>query len=238
MDRETQAACGGHTTPSPVDDRRSARKPAASSAISPTAPAPIPSRSSCSPTSPTPQGAQTAACAPTPLPPPQSSTPAPAVESSSEINRILSWSARRPFNSRSAARFLPASESSTSTYSDGSSTICAKITALAAANGPPAPHHRCSVLGCPCRIDFSRDAALLMASKGSDTSINFFRNAHRTTHYHEPASIQKPRRAVLRNIDAVRLPRIAGFQCSPSSCLKQKTMECRPTGHYWEVSTN
>ena len=57
---------------------------------------------------------------------------------------------------------------------DGSSTICAKITARAAASGRRA-HHRCSVLGCPCRIDFSRAEALLIASSGSATSISFFR---------------------------------------------------------------
>src|SRR5262245_28051935 len=55
---------------------------------------------------------------------------------------------------------------------DGSSTICAKITARAAARGLRA-HHRCSVLGCPCRIDFSRADALLMASSGSATSMSF-----------------------------------------------------------------
>ena len=56
---------------------------------------------------------------------------------------------------------------------DGSSTIWAKITARAAASGRRA-HHRCSVLGCPCRIDFSRFDALLMASSGRATSISFF----------------------------------------------------------------
>src|SRR5207245_6938089 len=48
---------------------------------------------------------------------------------------------------------------------DGSSTICAKMTARAAASGRLA-HHRCSVLGCPWRIDFSRALALLIASSG------------------------------------------------------------------------
>ena len=43
---------------------------------------------------------------------------------------------------------------------DGSSTICAKITARAAASGRRA-HHRCSVLGCPWRIDFSRADGLV-----------------------------------------------------------------------------
>jgi hypothetical protein len=72
-------------------------------------------------------------------------------------------------------RPLPAgSLSRVSTYSDGSSTICAKITARAAASGRRA-HHRCSVLGCPCRIDFSRADALLIASSGSATSMSFLR---------------------------------------------------------------
>ena len=56
---------------------------------------------------------------------------------------------------------------------DGSSTICAKITARAAANGRLA-HHKCSVDGCPCRIDFSRADALLIASSGRATSMSFF----------------------------------------------------------------
>jgi hypothetical protein len=50
-------------------------------------------------------------------------------------------------------------------HDDGSSTICAKITARAAANGRRA-HHRCNVEGCPCRIDFSRAEAMLIASSG------------------------------------------------------------------------
>ena len=84
--------------------------------------------------------------------------------------------ARRCFSVRCAARFFFGSDSSTSTYSDGSSTICAKITARAAASGRRA-HHRCSVDGCPCRIDFSRAAAALMASSGSATSISFLQAA-------------------------------------------------------------
>jgi len=55
----------------------------------------------------------------------------------------------------------------------GSSTICENITARAAARGRRA-HHRCSVLGCPCRMDFSRAEALLMASSGRATSMSFF----------------------------------------------------------------
>ena len=57
---------------------------------------------------------------------------------------------------------------------DGSSTICENSTARAAASGRRA-HHRCSVLGCPCRIDFSREAALLIASRGRETSMSFLR---------------------------------------------------------------
>ena len=57
---------------------------------------------------------------------------------------------------------------------DGSSTICAKITARAAASGRRA-HHRCSVLGCPWRIDFSLALALLIASSGRATSMSFLR---------------------------------------------------------------
>src|ERR1039458_8777932 len=56
---------------------------------------------------------------------------------------------------------------------DGSSTIWPKITARAAASGRRA-HQRCNVLGCPCRIDFSREQALLMASSGRATSMSFF----------------------------------------------------------------
>ena len=60
------------------------------------------------------------------------------------------------------------------TLADGSSTICAKITARAVANGFRA-HHKCSVLGCPCRIDFSRADAALIASSGRATSMSFLR---------------------------------------------------------------
>ena len=81
--------------------------------------------------------------------------------------------AKRFFSARCAARFAAGSDSSTSMYSDGSSTICEKITARAAASGRRA-HHRCSVDGWPCRIDFSRDDAVLIASSGSATSISFF----------------------------------------------------------------
>ena len=46
----------------------------------------------------------------------------------------------------------------------------------AAANGRRA-HQRCKVLGCPCRMDFSRAEAALMASSGRATSISFLRVA-------------------------------------------------------------
>ncbi len=47
-----------------------------------------------------------------------------------------------------------------------------------ARRSPPAAsgrraHHRCSVLGCPSRIDFSRALALLIASSGGATSMSF-----------------------------------------------------------------
>ena len=54
----------------------------------------------------------------------------------------------------------------------GSLTICAKIIALAAASGRRA-HQRCKVLGCPCRIDFSRVQAMLMISNVTATSMSF-----------------------------------------------------------------
>ena len=67
-------------------------------------------------------------------------------------------SARSFLSARCAARFFAGSDNNTSTYSHGSSTICEKITARAAASGRRA-HHRCSVDGWPWRIDFSRAAA-------------------------------------------------------------------------------
>jgi len=87
---------------------------------------------------------------------------------------VPACSTRRLFSARSAARFFLGSDRSTSTYSAGSSTICAKMTARAAASGRRT-HHRCSVLGCPCRIDFSRADASLMASSGKATLMSFLR---------------------------------------------------------------
>ena len=74
------------------------------------------------------------------------------------LSRSLSWA--RSVGKRSG-------------LAEGSSTIWAKITARAAASGRRA-HHRCRVLGCPCRMDFSRFDAALIASRGRATSISFF----------------------------------------------------------------
>ena len=57
---------------------------------------------------------------------------------------------------------------------EGSSTMDAKRTALHVARGF-LDHHKCSVDGWPCLMDFSRADATLMASSGSATSISFFR---------------------------------------------------------------
>ena len=64
-------------------------------------------------------------------------------------------------NNRSRSCSCASSVGNRSGFAEGSSTICAKITARAAASGRRA-HHRCSVLGCPCRIDFSRTLAALI----------------------------------------------------------------------------
>ena len=98
--------------------------------------------------------------------------PGPLAFSASAV--ASSHSFRRALRTASAFRRSFGSARSTSTYAEGSSTICAKITARAAASGRRA-HHRCSVLGCPWRIDFSRADALLMASSGSATSMSFLR---------------------------------------------------------------
>jgi hypothetical protein len=81
-----------------------------------------------------------------------------------------SWMSRK---SRWRSFSCASSVGNLSGCADGSATICAKITARAAANGRRA-HQRCSVLGCPWRIDFSRAEALLMASSGKATSMSFF----------------------------------------------------------------
>ena len=114
------------------------------------------------------------ACRSAPSAQPAGASPIPACARpvASETSAAATRSARRFFSARCAARFAAGSDSSTSTYSDGSSTICAKITARAAASGRRA-HHRCSVDGWPCRIDFSRADAVLIASSGNATSISF-----------------------------------------------------------------
>ena len=60
---------------------------------------------------------------------------------------------------------------------EGSSTIWEKSTARAVASGRRA-HHRCRVLGCPCRIDFSRAEASLMAFRGRAASMSFLGAFH------------------------------------------------------------
>ena len=61
-----------------------------------------------------------------------------------------------------------------------------QMIARAAASGRRA-HHRCRVLGCPCRIDFSRADARLMASSGRATSMSFLRVAVAVTSCPIPA---------------------------------------------------
>ena len=47
---------------------------------------------------------------------------------------------------------------------------------------------RCSVLGCPSRMDFSRADAALIASKGRATSMNFFVTCPSATRLPAPPS--------------------------------------------------
>src|SRR5947209_11972678 len=77
-------------------------------------------------------------------------------------------------NSRSRSCACSCSVGKSSGCSDGSSTREAKSTARQAARGRRA-HHKCSVEGWPCRIDFSRAEAVLMATSGNATSISFLR---------------------------------------------------------------
>ena len=60
---------------------------------------------------------------------------------------------------------------------EGSSTSWAKSTARAVASGRRA-HQRWRVLGWPCRIDFSRADAALMASSGRATSMRLLADHH------------------------------------------------------------
>jgi len=77
-------------------------------------------------------------------------------------------------NSRCLSCFCVSSVGNRSGQLEGSSTSDAHSTARQAANGRLA-HHKCSVLGCPCRIDFSRADSALIASSGKATSISFLR---------------------------------------------------------------
>jgi hypothetical protein len=59
--------------------------------------------------------------------------------------------------------------------------VARMVSSSRVANGTPQPaasgrraHQRCSVLGCPWRIDFSRADASLLALSGRATSISFF----------------------------------------------------------------
>jgi hypothetical protein len=70
---------------------------------------------------------------------------------------------------------------------DGSSTSWAKSTARAAASGRRA-HHRCSVDGCPWRIDFSRADSRLIASSGRATSMSLRLVTIRTARFLSPRS--------------------------------------------------
>ncbi len=76
--------------------------------------------------------------------------------------------------SRRRSAFCASSVLKRSGHADGSSTNCANSTARQAANGRRA-HQRCNVDGCPCRIDFSRADAALIASSGIETSMSFLR---------------------------------------------------------------
>ncbi|OQA30670.1 MAG: hypothetical protein BWY57_02710 [Betaproteobacteria bacterium ADurb.Bin341] len=96
--------------------------------------------------------------------------PALAFSSTADIS---SHNFLRALNSFSAAFRFAESFSNSATYSDGSSTSDANSTARQAASGRRA-HHKCNVDGCPCRMDFSLAASLLMASSGSATSMSFF----------------------------------------------------------------
>src|ERR1035438_2543036 len=73
--------------------------------------------------------------------------------------------------SRSRSARCSSSVGNSSGCADGSSTSWANSTARAAASGRRA-HQRCKVEGWPCRIDFSRADARLIASSGRATSIS------------------------------------------------------------------
>ena len=98
---------------------------------------------------------------------------APASTSSFAVFSHRTSCSRIP-NSLSRSRSCASLVGNRSGSADGSSTIWAKITARAAASGRRA-HQRCSVLGWPCRMDFSRLDAALIASRGKATSMSFLR---------------------------------------------------------------
>src|ERR1700687_5298396 len=89
-----------------------------------------------------------------------------------EFSHFTNSSIKRKSRSRSCS--WACSVGNSSGCSDGSSTSEANRTARQAARGRRA-HQRCSVEGCPWRMDFSRAEALLIASRGRATSINFLR---------------------------------------------------------------
>ena len=96
---------------------------------------------------------------------------------------------------------------------EGSSTSCANSTARHAASGRRA-HHRCSVEGCPCRIDFSRAEATLIASSGIETSMSFLRG---TARCHAKLSEMYPKGPVRPTRSAVTgPPRESGPQHGPA----------------------
>ena len=144
-DREKPGACADRKSPRLSDGPHSRRTPAASSARSPAAPVRAPLRSWCSPKEPISSSMANNRFALLLGDDLFQRWRASAIASSRANARLAACAARRFLSSRSAALFCLGSESSTSTYSDGSSTICAKITARAAASGRRA-HQRCSVL--------------------------------------------------------------------------------------------
>src|SRR6266545_1280372 len=88
-----------------------------------------------------------------------------------EFSHFTNSSMRRKSRCRSAS--CASSVGNCSGWAEGSSTNDANNTARHAAKGRRA-HHRCSVDGCPWRMDFSRAAATLMASSGRASSMSFF----------------------------------------------------------------
>ena len=94
--------------------------------------------------------------------------PAPATPRS-----LSSPTSSNPRSSRTTTSFRPPRACSAGNLSGcGSPTNYANNTARQAANGRRA-HHKCSVGGCPCLIDFSRTAVALTTPSGITTSINF-----------------------------------------------------------------